>query len=492
MDAAWISVIHKNAWIHAREHTLCLLFVGDGQGGLRDESLSRVPAPGRNCGAYGASAADVDGDGDVDLFVAKNGEPDRLWFNDGRGRFSLRDGGVGFRAHRCGSRSGSWGDMDGDGDLDLFVSRHHVVWGAEDGCPEVPPLPGESIPGGDANSLYENLGGGAFREVSSRLGDAGLHGYTFQGGWVDLDGDGRLDLYQINDYGGVAGPCLPLLGDGRGHFAAADPTAGLTIRADGMGLGVADLNGDGAPDLAVTDIDRLHLLLSDGEGGWYDAAASVGLAPRTSSAQHASWGGELADLDNDGDVDFVTVYGPTEGFLLDEDTTPEQPDALFLQGEDGGFTDVGIDWGWADVGVGRGLVVVDFNRDGWLDLFKTNYRQGLPVAYLARCGSAAWLSIQLEGTRTVHPWGTRVEVDAGDKTHTRWLVPTSTSLASSGPAAVHVGLGDLDHVDAMRVFWTDGAVSAFGSFRARQRVTVTHPDRNPLSARAAASGPSSP
>lgn len=470
----------------------CLLFRGDGQGHLVDETAARVPVPGRRCGAYGASAADVDRDGDMDLFVAKNGEPDRLWFNDGRGHFSLREGGVGLWAHGCGSRSGSWGDMDGDGDLDLFVSRHHVVWGAEDRCPEVAALPGTSIPGGDANSLYENQGDGTFREVSERLGDAGLHGYTFQGGWVDLDGDGNLDLYQVNDYGGVASPCLPLLGDGTGHFTPASPAAGLTFRADGMGLGIADLNEDGAPDLAVTDIDRLHLLISDGDGAWYNAAPSVGLEPRASSAQRASWGGELADLDNDGDVDFVTVFGPTEGFLLDEDTTPEQPDALFVQGDDGRFTDVGPDWGWSDVGVGRGLVVVDFNGDGWLDLFKADYRQGLPTAYLARCGAAAWLSIELEGAWSVHPWGARVEVDAGGQTHTRWMAPSSTSMASSGPASVHVGLGEHDHVDGMRVFWSDGSVSAFGPFRARQRVTVAHPDRGALSERGAATAPSSP
>lgn len=450
----------------------CLLFMGTGSGSLRDETATRTPAPGRACSAYGASAADADGDGYLDLFLAKNGEADRLWFNDGNGHFSLREGGVGFVPHRCGSRGGSWGDMDGDGDLDLFVSRHHVVWGVEDGCPEVPPLPDRSIPGGDANSLYENLGNGTFRDVSERLGASGRHGYTFQGGWVDLDGDGNLDLFQVNDYGNVSEPCLPLLGDGRGHFTPADPARGLTLYADAMGLGVADLNGDGSPDLAITDIDRLHLMLSDGDGGWYDAAAALGLAPRASANQRASWGGELVDLDNDGDLDFAAAYGPTEGFLIDEDTTPEQPDALFLQDAGGRFVDVGVDWGWADTGVGRGLVVADLDRDGWLDLLKTDYRNSTPTAHLARCGTAAWLGVRLVGTPVVHPWGSRVEVEAGGQTHTRWLVPTSTSLASSGPSEVHLGLGDLEQVDAMRVFWTDGAVSSFGPFLARQYVTV--------------------
>lgn len=465
-------------------YTPCQLFVGDGRGGLVDESDPRLPAPALNCQTYGASAADFDQDGDLDLFLAKNGAADRLWVNDGDGHFFLRSGGVGLTPHACGSRNGSWGDMDGDGDLDLFVGRHHVVHGASsDGCPVLPPLPGRAIRAGDANSLYENLGDGTFADVTDRLGDMATYGYTFQGGWVDLNGDGNLDLYVINDYGSSSEPCFPLLGDGTGHFTPASEDTGLYLRIDGMALSVADVNLDGLPDLAITDIDRLHLLLSDGMGGWFDAAASYGIAPSGLLGQRASWGVELADLDNDADLDFVTVYGPTEGLLLDEDTTPEQPDALFLQGDDGRFEDVAGPWGWADTGVGRGLVVVDYNRDGWLDLFKMNYRRGPAQAYLSRCGSAHWLSVRLEGTTGVHPWGAKVEVDVGEETHTRWLMPTGSSMASSGPPDLHFGLGPADHVDAMRVTWADGTVSAFSAFATSQFVTVSYEDSAPTPGR---------
>ncbi len=452
----------------------CMLFVGQADGTVRDESLARLPQPGADCDAWGASAADVDADGDLDLFIAKNGALDRLWFNDGAGHFALRETGAGFTPHRCGSRSASFGDMDGDGDLDLFVARHHIVGGVEGDCPQGEVLPGRSIRPGDPNSLYENRGDGVFADVSARLGDTGIHGYSFLGSWLDVDDDGDLDLYIINDYGSLAEPNLLYLNDGWGGLSLAGPESGLALAIDGMGLGFGDLNEDGLPDLFVSDIDRLHLMLSLGERTWYDAATSLGLDPVASIRQRSAWGVELADMDNDGLLDAVAPYGPTEGFIGEEGTGMRQPDALFQQQPDGSFLDVAAAWGLNQTGNGRGLVLVDFNQDGWLDLLRPDYRGGPASLHLSRCGTAAWLTMKLVGEAPfAHARGARVTVVAGDRSQLRWLQPGSTALASSGPLELHFGLGDLDQVDSITVDWPDGRRSVFGAVATRQRLTIT-------------------
>ena len=453
----------------------CQLFVGQPNGLLIDESKARLPTWDEDCEAWGASAVDADNDGDMDLFVARNGFSDRLWLNDGNGVFAADPAGVGLSPHRCGSRGGSWGDFDADGDLDLFVPRHHVVVGASaEGCPDRDPLPDRDIPPGDRNSLYENLGDGTFRDITERLPQGGVDGYAFLGGWLDADGDGHLDLYVINDYGGRAEPNQLLLGDGLGGFTPADDALGLHLAIDGMGLGIGDVNRDGAPDLAVSDTDHLHLMLSDGAGGWYDAARALGLIQDIELPQRASWAIDLADMDNDGDLDVMTVFGPTEGPLASgASAVLSQPDAVFLQGEDGTFTDRAAAWGLDQTSVGRGQVLVDYNGDGWLDVFKTDYRLGRARAWMSRCGDAAWLRIRLHGAPPLtHAWGARVDVLAGGQTHTRWLTPTSTGLASAGPEELHFGLGDLDVVEGMVVTWPDGSTSTFEPFEARQVLDV--------------------
>jgi len=454
--------------------TPCQLYVGLPDGTLANESLARLPNAAADCEAWGASAVDADADGDLDLFVARNGAPDRLWFNDGAGRFAPSAASIGLTPHLCGSRSGTWGDPDGDGDLDLFVARHHPVRGADTAdCERGEPLPGREIRPGDANALYLNAGDGTFTDVTARLGDAGTYGYSFVGAWLDLDEDGHQDLYVINDYGTRAESNLLLLGDGGGGLTRADPSTGLDLRADAMGVAVADVNDDGHPDLAVSDLWALHLLMSDGDGAWYDAARSVGLAPDPDLSQNAAWAVEWVDLDHDLDLDLLASYGPTEQLIAAGRAEARQPDALFIQQSDGRFEDHAPEWGLDQKTVGRALLALDFDRDGWLDVVKTDYRGG-PVEILrSRCGAEAWVTVRLDAApRAVHAVGARVEVHLPDRTLTRWMPAPGSQLASSAPPELHFGLGDHDRVDGMTVTWPDGRVDRFGPIGTRQHLTV--------------------
>ncbi|MBL8618089.1 MAG: CRTAC1 family protein [Deltaproteobacteria bacterium] len=448
----------------------CQLLWGAADGSWLDAGPEALPEG--ECKAWGVSAADADADGDLDLFLARDGAVDRLWRNEGD-RFTAPTA-LGLDGPACGSRSGSWGDMDGDGDLDLFVARHHVLGRGLDPCPAAPELAGWSIAGGDPNDLYENLGDGSFASRSEVFEPAARWGYTFIGGWLDLDADGDQDLYQINDYGGLAAPNLPLLNDGAGSFSLAPPGLGLQVAGDNMSLAVGDLNDDRLPDLAVADIDAMHLLLSDGAGGYYDAAVSRGLVPDGARDQRAGWGTELADLDNDGLLDVLTVYGPTEGVMLGLEPGPLlQPDAVWMQGPDGSFVDRARALGLDGTTNGRGLIVADLDDDGWLDILKVDYRGGPAQLWRQRCGEAAWLTVRLEGPPgNPRGLGARVELEAGGRRFVRWQVQGNSGLASQGPGALHFGLGQVDEIDALRVIWPDGRVDELGPVGARRALVV--------------------
>ena len=432
----------------------CQLLLGvDGE--LVDAS-ELLPDGGVGCDAWGASAADVDGDGDVDLFVAVDGAGSRLWRNDVAGFTDISEE-AGLLSEVAGARSGSWADLDGDGHLELLVAHHHAL--AE--------IPDPSTEPGLPNQLYRSQGGASFAADASALGDAGAQGYSFLVAPLDLDADGDLDLYEVNDFGHSAVPNRVLWNED-GEFVEGDGQTGLELAVEAMGLAQGDLDGDGRPDLVVTDIEAVHLLLS-GSGAWADSALSLGLS--LGPGQHAAWGAELADLDHDGDLDLPVAFGPLEGRL---DLGPE-PMALFEQTEDG-FVDAAVSWGLDVSLLGRGLLVVDLDGDGWLDLLARDYRTGPARAWRARCGAGHWLTVRLDddGSQPMG-LGARVEVRAGDQTWIRWIDSSHTSLASSGPARAHVGLAEHARVDELLVVWPDGEQSVWTDIAADQHLVASRP-----------------
>jgi hypothetical protein len=442
------------------------LFFGTADGHYREDD-GALPAPD-GVPATGASAADYDGDGDLDLFVARHG-PDALYVNDGAGRFTDVSAAAGVDAYPYDSIGGAWGDLDGDGDLDLFVS----TWATRTD----PPDPDQTT--GDPNLLWENDGAGAFRDRADTLvpfRTAGL-GWTYAAGWWDVDGVGGPELYITSDKG-HGGFSNTLLHYDDGAFVDRTDGTGLAISNQSMGLSAADLNDDGVPDFLVSDWGAQWLMLSDGQGGWYDAALARGLGLSHTDQRVVSWGGELADLDNDGDDDVVAVFGPDD---LDEPTydeegtesTPAQPDGLWLQGDDGSFVQVADAWGFADVGVGRGIAVADLDGDGWLDFVRRDVLGSAHID-LQACGAEGWLSVDLAGpapnTRGI---GARIEVEAGGRRWTRWIQAGSTNLGTSIPPEAHFGLGDRDTIDRLRVTWPDGGQQTFTDVATRQHVRVT-------------------
>lgn len=436
------------------------LFIAQEDGAVLLES-DRLPIPEdladvENWRTTLASAADVDGDRDLDLVLGFDRGRDRLLLNDGAGHFVDATDGSGFPEVLTNLRTAPWGDLDGDGDLDLFLG--------------VEALEARQPDPGDPSVLLLNNGAGRFSDISDRLETSALHGYTQVAGILDLDVDGDQDLYIINHHRTYTGNHL-LLNDGGARFSAA-ASAGLDIAIEGMGLGVGDLNEDGVPDLLISDLGALHLMESADNGSWVQTALSRALLPDVTISQLTAWGNELVDMDNDGDLDAVALFGPT----MNEDTGPgnpgEQPDGLWLQQEDGAFEASAERWGLAQERNGRGLAVIDWNGDGWLDLFKTGVDLKTRL-YLARCGEESWLAVDLQGASpNTHAVGARVEVEADGRLQTRWVLAASTSLYTSTVQPTHFGLGEVERVDRLTIHWPDGSVSSWSDLNTRQRVTA--------------------
>ncbi|MFT5455342.1 MAG: hypothetical protein ACI9K2_001821, partial [Myxococcota bacterium] len=442
----------------------------------------------------GGAAADYDGDGDIDVYLLRYQAPNVLLQNNGDGRFTQLNvddaseqvvcpgcpDGIG-GAPRWDSlldeinegppsTTASWVDFDHDGDLDLFVGNY----GVPDQSGEIPTEDfGPAFP----SYVYRNRGDGTFEDASSILPQIVHDGYTYAGGWHDVDDDGWHDLLVVNDFG-PAYPNTAMRNDG-GTLVEGWRSNGLWAVTTGMGLGIADINGDGWLDLLIPEYEKMSLWRSNLSFGdeplWIDAARAAGIQGDPGRDQMVGWGAEFADIDNDADLDAIVAFGYIGTVHPSWHNPRQQPDAIYLNDGSDMFTDVAEEWGMADLASSRGFALVDMNHDGWLDLLKRDL-EGPNVIWMSNCGEDNWLIVRPRESTGMNRFavGARVWVEAGGRTFVGDVRAGGTSFASSGPAEVHTGLGDLSVIDRITVRWPDNEQSRIeGPIDASQVITIT-------------------
>ncbi|MFM2161202.1 MAG: hypothetical protein RLZZ383_714, partial [Pseudomonadota bacterium] len=430
---------------------------GRADGGWDDRSATLPELVARTTGV---TAVDVDADGDLDLHVNAFRDPSVLLRNDGAGVFTVDAAAPLPGAAGAQHLSSSFGDVDGDGDLDAFVAGYGPL--IQDG----------RLPDGDPSSLYVQGPDGAFEDLvpARPMPDPLWTAHTFSGAFVDFDRDQRPGLYLVNDFGWTF-PTLLLAPTSAGLVWRSTP---LESVAENMGLALGDVNEDGVEDVFVAAWGLASLWISDPSLGWYEASAARGLVPNRDVGQEVGWGADFGDIDNDGDLDLASVYG--ELSVEANNANPaSQPDALWVQGPDGTFADLAPSWGLDHGGRSRNVALVDLNRDGWLDQLTVDTRAPVLRA-MGRCTpDGAFLLLEPRQPATANPWaiGAVVRVRAGDRTWMRTVRAGGTSYGVSLPPEVHVGLGDRDSVDAVEVIWPDGDVTSLQDVPTRQRLRVT-------------------
>jgi M6 family metalloprotease-like protein len=277
--------------------------------------------PGR-----GVSLVDVDGDGDLDIYICNRGSANRLLRNDGNLAFT--DIATGLIADTGLTMAAAWADFDGDGDQDVYLTRD-----------------------GQANLLLEQGAGGTFVDIAEFGTENSGAGRAAS--WCDYDGDGRLDLYLVNN--GTANQLFRSYGDlGSGHFVFF-PVAAPLLQDVGPGTAApwADIDLDGDRDLYLVNYGQPNLLIENLNGTGFQALTSM---PDGNNGQAAAWG----DLDEDGDPDLYLV---NDG----------QADVLYRN--DGAYFTIVNGPALGDAGHGRGVVLADFDNDGHLDFYVTRFNE---------------------------------------------------------------------------------------------------------------------
>ncbi len=426
-----------------------LLFHNDGTGQLVRSPLALPPA-------NAVSAGDVDGDGWPDLWLGRGDQaPDLLLHNDG-----AADGLAWTPTELPGalgeSYGGTWADLDGDGDLDLFVARFVADFDLRDpDDPHFTPTP---------NQLLRN-DGGTLVDASDQLPAETLDDATFHGAVLDADGDGDLDLYLSNDFGRFWRPNQLLVNDGQGRFQRAqDCGCDLTIFAMGTSVGDVDLDGD--DDLYTSNLGGPVLLENDGTGAFFDATLVRGATVPAAPEALASWGTALVDLDLDGDLDLPVIFGQlyTDGTgSLDGyagvagdgwENGAAQGDRLLAQVAPGRFEDISAAAGFTDPAVGRAVAVGDLDRDGRPDLVTA----GVPFLRTwttgGGCGPGVTVGPLAPGDRVV-----ATLPDGRRWAHRHW---PSTTLSSSAPELVLGTAGATVDVEVWRGDTLLGAETGVG------------------------------
>ncbi len=424
--------------------------------------------------AVGGTAVDYDGDGDLDLFVTRWELPNVLLSNDGAGR--LTDAQIPeFDAYNLKSQTSSWADIDLDGDLDLFVGNYGET-------PDTHDDPGMAA--AEPAELYLNDGDGTFTDASTLIPQMIHDGYSFMSGWYDVNGDHYPELFSAHDFGTVPTRYSTMaINNGGKSFTPADHFGtGWHAGVEDMGMGVADLNGDELPDFLFSSWRTVSLLTSQQSAIsptgvlWAESASHRKFAIDYESPwrQAYGWGADFGDVDNDGDVDALITFGYWSTYTGGQDPRV-QADGLWIQDEDGAFTNLADqpEWSLNDQGIGRGFVFHDLNGDGYLDVIKREL-DGPTLLFLSRCGEENWTRIQLrQGGMNTRAIGAKIRISHNNQTQIRWIHSGSSGMYAGNPPEAHFGMGTDTVIDRLDVIWPDGEVVSYEHVPAKRILTVT-------------------
>ncbi len=379
---------------------------------------------------FGAIFADVSGDGFPEMYVEDLGNGSRFFLN----RFGIRwdvaldNGGIDMS--ELEAQGASWGDFDGDGDLDLFASEEH---------------------GG--NRYFENLGVNGFQDSGQAIIQTHQHSYGLASYDYDLDGD--LDVF-VSACNSDADHSINALfrNEGDGTFADVSAEAGIDDDLPAWAVVWLDYDRDSWPDVYVVNmpvsgpsarpgINKLYRNL--GDGTFEDVSDVSGTA---GGSFDFGFGGSAADFDNDG----------WEDLYVANDNISNSDHRLLHNNGDGTFTDIMGDLDLPPSQATIAVAVADVNGDGWIDIV-TAARTGNRI-FLNDGGTNHSLTVRLQGAPGNRDGvGAKVWVYTDGVSQQREITAGDGMTSQNHDLSAHFGLGSVTSVDSVVVVWPGGAVS---------------------------------
>lgn len=413
----------------------------------------------------GAATADIDNDGDVDLYVTNFGA-NQLFRNNGNGTFTdiTRESGTANQPNGF-AVSAAFLDIDRDGLLDLYVGNNtNYALTNKTVCPNPAGTPDYCPPqiyGGRPDRLYRNTGNGRFVDITARA-LPGLKASPALGvSTADFTGDGWIDIYVAND----GEDDFLWVNQHDGTFRETGLAAGIAVTAEGrpeasMGLDAGDVDNDGDEDVIVAELtgQGTNLFVNDGSGRFRDASAASGIGGL--SLPYTGWGSAWIDVDNDGALDVMTVNGTIieQASQKGQPFPYAQPKILFRNQGGGRFEDARPQAGpaFAALASSRGAAFGDIDNDGDVDVVVGN--DGGPLQlFINDVGNRQhWLGLRLTDTHGRDALGARVQVTRAGLPAVWRRVRADGSYASANDPRVLVGLGASTATPDLVVRWPDG------------------------------------
>jgi len=454
------------------------LYLGDGKGHF---TLSPNAFRGVETDyGIGAAVGDYDNDGHPDLYVCCFGK-NKLFHNNGDGTFT--DVTKRARLEVGGFSTGAvWFDYDGDGKLDLYVMRYCEWSVAKDVACFGPNNVRDSCNPrnyiASTNKLFHNNGDGTFTDVTAKSGAAPDRRRSLSAAAVDLDGDGRLDLFVANDLG----QNYLLQNNGDGTFSEVAVQKDVAFGTSGnlqanMGIAVGDYNDSGKVSLLVTTFANEPKTLYRNDGLLFsDESQSSGIGPAT--LRNLAFGTGFLDTRNCGRLDLFTANGHISYFayINDPQQTFKQRNQLLINNGNGKFVESKTALPADDIRVHRGAAFGDFDNDGRIDILVTA-SDDKPTLLHNETKAGNWLLLKLVNRYgCVTPIGARCTATINGRKLLR-VVIGGGSYGGDSDYRLHFGLGAAAKVDRIDIQWLNGKTQTLTNVSANQVLTVKEPQQ---------------
>ncbi len=421
----------------------------------------------------GCCTGDYNNDGYTDLYVTNYGT-NVMYKNNGNGTFSNVTKQLGIEGNKLSSGCALL-DYNADGHLDLYVVNYVKFDTDTNPTCTRKGLPTYCTPEAleaEADILYRNNGDGTFSDVTKIAGITAPAGKGLGVVCGDVDNDGDVDILVAND----TTPNLLYLNNGNGTFTEDALFAGVALSEDGrafsgMGANLGDYDNDGFLDIVITNFQDQVNNIYHNTQNGFYDDASFSTGIGELSLPFLAWGVDFVDFNNDGWLDLFVANGHLDDNIADID-----PIGTYAQPNHIFWNNSTNSFEMTEIAVqpkvSRGAAFGDIDNDGDIDIVVANLKDTPTVLRNDGGNANNWLSVKLIGKHCARDAiGARVSVTTGDLTQIR-EVKSGSGYLSQNDIRLHFGLADVNHIDTLTVRWICGHVETFKNIPSNQMIVI--------------------